>query len=64
MAVLRQTLHHVQERLNKHAKHFIIHNPYLAYSALLMGMPNIILISLMVWTMTIMFPIAWLMGWL
>ena len=64
MAVLRQTLHHVQTRLNKHAKHFIIHHPYLAYLALLMGMPISILISLTVWTMTMMFPIAWFMGWL
>lgn len=53
-----------QNKFDKAVERFMYRHPYAAFLALFVGMPIFILIAVFVCTTVIVFPIAWIMGWI
>ncbi len=57
-------LHCVAAAFDRKAQHFAFRHPFLAFLAMFVGMPMFILFAVSLSTVVIMFPVAWLFGWL
>lgn len=63
MTALINSIHKMGEKFDRKAESFAFHHPLLAFWAMFLGMPVVILMVVSVCTMAIGLPVAALMGW-
>lgn len=64
MAVIRKSIHDLEDKFDQYAERFVLRHPCLAFLTMFIGMPLFILIVVAVSTMLIAIPVAWIFGWL
>ena len=51
-------------RFDAKAERFIWHHPLLGFISIFVGMPLLVLAFVCIGTIVVVFPMAWLLGWL
>ena len=64
MKAILKSIRNFEDKFDRIAERFTFHHPYLAFLAMFIGMPIFILIAVFISTVVIIFPIAWIFGWL
>ena len=57
------SIHKIEDKFDRKAEYFAFHHPLLAFWAMFLGMPVVILTVVSAGTIAIGVPIAVLMGW-
>lgn len=63
MTAILKCIHKLEERFDRKAEAFAFHHPLLAFLAMFVGMPIVILLLVSFSTMLISMPLAYLFGW-
>ncbi len=64
MTAISKLLHKFENKFNRDVEHFAFRHPRLAFLAMFVGVPIIILIGVFICTVLIVLPISWIFGWL
>lgn len=64
MTKLIKSLHDLGERLDRRMEYFAAHHPCIAFFAMFVGVPAVILAAVCAGTAVLFFPLAWVMNWL
>ena len=64
MMSVKKSIHKWINRFDKRAGLFVFHHPYLAYFAMFIVTPLLVLTAVFIGTVIIALPMAWIMGWL
>lgn len=61
---IAKSIHKFENKFDLKAKNFIWHHPLLGFLFIFIGMPLFVLFGVCICTVVIVFPMAWLFGWL
>lgn len=64
MAAIWKSIHNFEDKFDRCAERFALRHPHIAFLAMFIGMPLLILIAIAVATTLITLPMAWIFGWL
>ena len=64
MTKIRKSIRKLEARFDKTAEAFVFHHSNLAFLAMFIGIPVIVLVVVCIATTIIAFPITWIMDWL
>lgn len=64
MAAIWDSIRNFENKFDRYAERFALRHPYLAVFVMFIGVPLFILIAVVVSTMLIAMPMAWVFGWL
>ncbi len=61
---ITKAIQNLERRFDAKAERFLWRHPFLGFFSIFIGMPAFVLAGVCVSTTLVLFPIAWLMGWL
>lgn len=61
---ITKSIHKYEHKLDAKTEHFIFHHPVLGFFTVFVGIPLLVLLCVCVCTIAIVFPLAWVLGWL
>lgn len=61
---IAKTIRKYEHSFDAKAENFIWHHPLLGFFFMFAGMPLLVLLCVCVSTVVIVFPMAWILGWL
>ncbi|MDO4454629.1 MAG: hypothetical protein Q4B90_09055 [Eubacteriales bacterium] len=64
MTTILKSIHKAEEKFDRRAEGFAFHHPLLAFFAMFVGMPFLILSLVLISTIVVVLPFTFLFGWL
>lgn len=62
MTAILKSIHSFEDKFDQYTERFMFHHPYLAFLAIFLGMPFIILIAVAVCTTAAVLPVSLIFG--